>query len=330
MHSRREFLCLAAASVLVRPSRTAAQTQGKVYRVGYLNLRAGPAAMDDAFIQGMGELGYTVGRNLVLEYRWASNNMERLQAMAEELVRLNVDVIVTATTLAIRAAMRATSTIPIVMTATSDPVGVGLVRSLGRPGGNVTGMSLLSSDLARKRLQLLHEIVPGAKRIALLAERDSEPALGTTRIFVTETTIAAEQMGVHLVVREIASFDELVDAFAQYRRERAQALIVKVGSLTLTHRATIAELAGRERLPAMYETRTFVDDGGFVCYGPDLRDSYRRAAAFVDRIFRGASPGDLPIEQPDKFDLVINLKTAKALGLTIPQTLLLRADEVIQ
>jgi putative ABC transport system substrate-binding protein len=323
-------LCCAVAGVLVCASRAFAQAPGKVYRIGYLNLRAGPSALDDAFVRGMDELGYTVGHNLVIEYRWARNETDRLQPMADELVRLNVDVIVTATTPAIRAAMRATTRIPIVMAATSDPVAVGLVASLAKPGGNVTGMTLLSTDLARKRLQLMRELVPGATRIGLLAERDTEPGRGTARMLVTETQVAAKQMGVRLVVREIASSDELVDAFAQYRREQAQALIVKVGPLVLEHRMEIMELAARGRLPAMYEVRTFVDDGGFASYGPDLRESYRRAAAFVDRIVKGAKPGDLPVEQPTKFELVINLKTAKTLGLTVAQSLLLRADEVIQ
>jgi putative ABC transport system substrate-binding protein len=283
----------------------------------------------------MRALGYVVGRNLVVEYRWASNDMARLQPLADELVRLNVDVIVTAATPAVRAAMRATNTIPIVMVAVSDPVGSGLVASLGRPGGNVTGMTIQSTDLAQKRLQLIREIVPDATRIALLALRVSDTRPDTARetatpLLVAETQAAAQQMGVGLIARSIAHGDELPDTFAQYRREQARALIVQVSPLTYEHRAKIIELAARQGLPAMYEVRNFVDDGGLVSYGPDLQEIYRRAAAYVDRIFRGAKPGELAIEQPGKYEMVVNLKAAKALGLTIPQSVLLRANEVIQ
>ncbi len=335
MTSRRRFLHCAAMVLLVGPSRALAQAPGKVYRVGFFSARAGPAAVDEAFVRGMRELGYTVGRNLVIEYRWADNDLNRLQPLADELVRLKMDVIVTAATPAIRAAMRATKTIPIVIAATADPVGAGLVASLGRPGGNVTGMTIQSTDLARKRLQLVREIVPGATRVALLALRppdgqpDSERQVGTG-LLVAETQAAARQLGVALIPRLIAHPDELTDAFAQFRREQAQALIVQVAPLMFEHRARIAELAAQQRIPAMYEIRNFVDEGGLVSYGPDLQESYRRAAKYVDRIFRGAKPGELAIEQPDKLELVINLKTAKALGLTLPQSLLLRADEVLR
>jgi putative ABC transport system substrate-binding protein len=276
----------------------------------------------------MRELGYTVGRNLVIEYRWAGNDLNRLQPLAYELARLDVDVIVTATTAGTRASMRATRTIPIVMAATSDPVAAGLVASLGRPGGNVTGMSLQTIDLARKRLQLILEIVPGAKQIGLLAEQVSGPTQGTTKLLVEETQAAAKQMGIGLVVREIGHGNEVADAFAHFRRARTQALIVQVGQLTLEHRTLLVETAARERLPVMYEVRNFVDDGGLVSYGPDIQESYRRAAAYVDRIFKGAKPGDLPIEQPDKLELVINANSAKELGLTMSQTLLVRAEIV--
>lgn len=328
MSGRRQLLCCAVAGVLLDRLPGFAQAQGKVYRVGYLSPRATHAAVDDAFVRGMRELGYAIGRNLVIEYRWAGNDLNRLQPLAEELARLNVDVIPTATTAGTRAAMRATRTIPIVMAATSDPVAAGLVASLGRPGGNVTGLSVQTTDLAQKRLQLIREIVPGATWIALLAEQVAGPTQGTTKLLVQETQAAAKQMGVGLVVREIADGSEFPDAFAQYRREQIQALIVQVSQLTIERRAQIVELAARERLPVMYEVRNFVDDGGFVSYGPDLRESYRRAAAYVDRIFNGAKPGDLPIEQPGKLELVVNMKTAKELGLTISQALLVRAETV--
>lgn len=326
MNQRRRLLCAAVAGLLAG----LAQAQRKVYRIGYLSSRASHSAIDDAFVEGMRVLGYTIGRNLAIEYRWAGNDLARLAPLAEELVRLDVDVIVTATTAGTRAAMRATRTIPIVMAATADPVAAGLVASLGRPGGNVTGLSLRTTDVASKRLQLVREIVPGATRVALLAEQVSDPSQGTTAILVAETAAAARQMGVDLVVREIASIDQLPDAFAQFRRERAQALIVQVSQLTLQHRTTVAKQAALERLPAIYEARNFVDAGGFVSYGPDLRETYRRAAEYVDRIFKGANPRDLPVEQPDKLALVVNLKAANDLGIAIPQALRLRADELIQ
>ena len=326
MNNRRTFLCFAAAGLLA----DFVHAQAKVYRVGYLSPRASPTAFDDAFIRGMRELGYIVGRNLVIEYRWANNDLNRLQPLADELVRLNVDVIVTATTAGTRASMRATRAIPIVMAATADPVGAGLVASLSRPGGNVTGLSLQTTDIARKRLQLTREIEPAATRIALLAEKVAEPTQGTTGTLVAETLDAAKQMGVAVVVRAIANADELSDAFADYRRERAQVLIVQVSPLMLEHREKLTELAARDRLPAIYEARNFVDVGGLVSYGPDLTHTYWRAAAYVDRIFKGARPEDLPVEQPDKPALVINMKAAESLGITIPQALLLRADEVIR
>jgi len=326
VNQRRRLLCAAAAGLLAG----LAQAQRKVHRIGYLSSRASHSAIDDAFVEGMQVLGYTIGRNLAIEYRWAGNDLARLAPLAEELVRLDVDVIVTATTAGTRAAMRATRTIPIVMAATADPVAAGLVASLGRPGGNVTGLSLRTTDVASKRLQLVREIVPGATRVALLAEQVSDPSQGTTAILVAEMAAAARQMGVDLVVREIASIDQLPDAFAQFRRERAQALIVQVSQLTLQHRTTVAKQAALERLPAIYEARNFVDAGGFVSYGPDLRETYRRAAEYVDRIFKGANPRDLPVEQPDKLALVVNLKAANDLGIAIPQALRLRADELVQ
>jgi putative ABC transport system substrate-binding protein len=334
MTGRRRFLGGASAGLLVAASRIYAQAPGKVHRIGYLNLRTGPAVLDEGFVLGLQELGYAVGRNLVIEYRWAGNDMQRLQPLAEELVRLKVDVIVTATTPAIRAAMRATNTIPIVIQATADPVGTGLVASLGRPGGNVTGLTLQSTDLARKRLQLVREIVPGTSRIGVLTLRDpdaqSDPARLAGNLMLAETQAAAQQMGVSLVARAVANAGELADAFAHYERERAQALVVQVNPLSLQNRPQIAALAASRRLPAIYEVRSFVDDGGLVSYGPDLAAMYRRAATYVDRIFRGEKAGELAIEQPGKFEMVINLKTAKALGLALPQSLLLRADEVIQ
>lgn len=310
-----------------------AQTPDKVWRIGYLNPRAGPSALDAAFLRGMAELGYVVGRNLVVEYRWADNRMERLQALTEELVRLEVDVIVTATTPAIRAAMRATNTIPIVMLATADPVGTGLVASLARPGGNVTGMTLQSTDLARKRLQLLREIVPGATRVGVLTLRDPDAGPGgstlAANLLLAELKGAAQQLGMTLIARAVSDAGGLPAAFDQLQGDRAQALFVQVNPLSLQHAARFIELAARARLPAMYEVRSFVDQGGLVSYGPDLTEMYHRGASYVDRIFRRAKPGELAIEQPRGFEMVIHLATARALGLAIPDAVRLRASELI-
>ena len=334
MNSRRHWL-RGVTAVLATGAldSTLAQAAGRVWRIGYLNPRAGPSALDAAFLRGMAELGYVVGRNLVIEYRWTNNRMEQLQVYAEELVRLEVDVIVTATTPAIRAAMRATSSIPIVVQATADPVGTGLAASLARPGGNVTGMTLQSTDLARKRLQLMRELVPGATRIAVLTLRDPDAKLGAPvlagNLMLVEAEVAARQMGVSLVARAVGDAAELPDAFAQFLHDHVQALFVQVNPLSLQNRPRIVALAMQHRLPAMYEVRSFVDDGGLICYGPDLTEMYHRAASYVDRIFKGARPGEMAIEQPRAFEMVINLAAARALGLVIPTTLQLRATELI-
>jgi putative ABC transport system substrate-binding protein len=332
---RRTFIGAVAGGLLAACFAVDAQQVAKVYRIGYLSLRAGPAAQDEAFIQGLRDLGYTVGRNVVVEYRWAGNDSAGLRPMAEELVRLNVDVIVASATPAIHAAMRATSKIPIVMSTSPDPIGTGVVANLAHPGGNVTGISTLFSELVRKRLQLLHEIVPGATRIAVLGQTrpgatQSPPSQSSAAIMVKEANSAGRQMGIDIAAHIIASAGELQNTFAAIKREKSQALLVQAGPLTYEHRATIVAMSARERLPDMYDGRDFVDAGGLLSYGPDVQASYRRAASYVDRILKGANPGDLAIEQPTKLELVINLKTAKALGLTIPQSLLLRADEVIQ
>jgi putative ABC transport system substrate-binding protein len=331
---RRTFIGAAGVSFLAASLVAQAQQVAKIYRIGFLSLRAGPAAQDEAFVQGLRELGYTVGRNVVIEYRWAGNDSARLRPLAEDLVRLNVDVIVASATPAIQAAMRATSTIPIVMATSPDPVGTGLVANLSHPGGNVTGVSIQSSDLAQKRVQILREIVPGVTRIAVLGQTGPRARLsqgqGSAEIMVTEARSAGRQLGIEVTAHIIIGTDELAGTFAAIKRERSQALLLQGGPLTYEHRAAIVAMAARERLPDMYDIRDFVDAGGLVSYGPDLQERYRRAAWYVDKILKGAKPADLPVEQPTKIELVINLKTAKALGLTIPQSLLLRADEVIQ
>jgi putative ABC transport system substrate-binding protein len=323
--NRRRILCIAIAGFAASPARA----QGKVHRIGYLSPRTSRSVVDDEFLAGMREQGYVEGSNLAIEYRWAGNDLGRLPAMAAELVALRPDVIVTASTAGTRAAMQATTTIPIVMAATADPVGTKLVASLSRPGGNVTGISLQTIDLAAKRLQVARELVPGAVRVGLLAEK-LPVGRGTTATLVADTTAAARTADVALVVREVASAGELPQAFADFTRERAQVLIVQVSPLFLQYAARVAELAARERLPAIYEARNFVEAGGLLSLGPDLAESYRRAARYVDRILKGARPQDLPVEQPDRLALVVNLKAAQAIGLTVPQSLQARADDVLR
>jgi len=324
---RRTFLAAAVTGGLLAKSAAArAQQAGRVHRIGFLSLQSGLTSTTEAFHQGLRELGYVEGRNLIIEYRWAARKEERLPELAAELVQLKVEVIVTAAAPTIEAARRATSTIPIVMAAVADPVGSGLVASLARPGGNVTGLTALSTDLAGKRLQLVGELVPKATRVGVLAHHGSS----ATRLFLEEMRVAAQQMKVQLVIQEVNEAGDLPGAFAAMQRERAQALIVQVTPFSADNAKRVLELGAQHRLPAMYDVRSFVEAGGLVSYGPSLSEMFRRAAFYVDRILKGAKPADLPIEQPTKFELVINLKTAKALGLTIPRSLLGRADEVIE
>lgn len=326
MDHRRRTVCLALGGLVA--ARAAAQPN--VHRLGYLSTRASHGALDDAFLAGMREHGYEVGRNLAIDYRWAGNDASRLPALAAELVALRVDVVVTATTAGTRAAMQATRTIPIVMAAAADPVGAGLVASLGRPGGNVTGMSLQTTDMAAKRLQLAREVAGSATRIALLAEKVATPAQGTTAALVAETTAAAQAAGASLLVREVASVDAIDGAFADFRRAGAQVAIVQVSPLFLQHAARVVDAAARERLPAIYEARNFVEAGGLLSLGPDLRETYRRAAGYVDRILRGTKPADLPVGQPDRLEMVINARAAEALGLALPAAVQMRASEVLR
>jgi putative ABC transport system substrate-binding protein len=324
---RRAFLAVAAAGGLIAmPAGARAQQAGKAHRVGFLSLQSGLTSTTEAFRQGLRELGYVEGRNLIIEYRWAARKEERLPELAADLVRLKVDVIVTAAVPTVEAARRATSTIPIVMAAVADPVGSGLVASLARPGGNVTGLTALSTELAGKRLQLVRELVPKATRVAVLAHHGTS----ATRLFLEQMRAAAQQIGVQLVVQEVKEAGDLPGALTTMQHERAQALIVQITPFSADNAKRIVELAAQHRLPAMYDVRSFVEAGGLVSYGPSLPEMFRRAAFYVDRILKGAKPADLPIEQPTTFELVINLKTAKALGLTLPQSLLGRADQVIQ
>ena len=278
-----------------------------------------------AFVQRMREHGWIEGRTVAIEYRWAEGRTERLSEFAAEFVRLKVDVIVTSATPPVIAAKQATSIIPIVFAAVGDPVGTGLVTSLARPGGNVTGLSLQATDLAGKRLDLLREVVPGLRRLAVMANVSAPPAV----LEIAEVQTTARALGLEVVASEIRRPEDIAPAFESFKG-RAEALYVCNDPLVTTNRIRINTLALGMGLPTMYNVREFVGAGGLMSYGPNFLDLYRRAADFVDKILRGAKPAEIPVEQPTKFDLVINLTTAKALGLKIPEAFLLRADEVIE
>jgi len=328
---RRTFLAGTGAVLLAAPLAAEAQQAAKIARIGYLaaNPAAIPAPVTEAFLQGLRDLGYVEGRNVVIEYRSAEGKFERFPALAAELVALKVDVIVAPAALHVLAAKQATKTIPIVFIGVSDPVTSGLVTSLARPGGNVTGLSALAPELVGKCLELLTQAVPGVSRVAVLWQPG---AMGerTEKDLLKRADVAARALGVRLQVVEARGPADIDRAFSDMTRARAGALTVLTSFMFTTERRRLADLAAKNRLPAVYTWREFVDAGGLMSYGPNLADMFRRAATYVDKILRGAKPADLPVEQPTKFELVINMKTAKALGLTIPQSLLGRADEVIQ
>jgi putative ABC transport system substrate-binding protein len=326
---RRAFLSAVTAG-LAAPLAAEAQQAAKVARIGYLvtNLAVNPH-LHEAFRQGLRDLGYVEGRNLVIEYRDAEGKPERLPALAAGLVALKIDVIVTPSTAQALPAKQATSTIPIVFAAASDAVADGLVTSLARPSGNVTGLSLLAPELVGKRLEQLKQAVPGVSRVAFLWQPGGAGE-GTEKDMLKRAEVAARALGVRpqfVEARGPADFDR---AFAEMTRARAGGLTVLVGAMFIIAQRRLVDLAAKNRLPAMYGLREYVDAGGFMSYGPNVPDLFRRAATYVDKILKGAKPGDLPVEQPSKFELVINLKTAKALGLTIPPSLLQRADQVIE
>jgi putative ABC transport system substrate-binding protein len=326
MNNRRKLVTVLGAGTLAAPLGSFAQPSGKVWRIGVLSPSSGPNELTEAFRDQLRILGYIEGRNLSIEYRWSAGDDARLPEMAAALAQLKVDVIVTYAGLGPAAAKRATTTIPIVTAATADPVGQGLVASLARPGGNLTGLSMLSTDLTDKRVQMLRAFVPKATRVAVLAMKGT-PA---TPLLLANLRTVAQQMGLSLIVQEVNEPEALAGAFAAMQTAGAQALIVQQATFTAANRKLILDLAAKYRLPAMFDVRHFVDDGGLISYGPSLLALFRRAAYYVDQIFKGARPADLPVEQPTIFQLFINRKTAKALGLTIPQSLLLSADEVIE
>ncbi len=325
---RRSFLA-GVTAVLAAPLATVAQPAGKVARIG--RLEQSSSGTDAAFRQGLRELGYVEGQNIVIEYRYAEGKAERLPELAAELVGLKVDVIVSGGTLAPLAAKQATNTIPIVLAAAADPVGTGLVANLAKPGGNVTGLSNLSKDLTAKRLQILKEIVPGLRRVAVLWNAANIVAA----LHIPETEAAARTLGLQVQSLEVHGPDDFENALLERRLLAAisrggGALFVVDDPLVMRYRMPIADFAVRNRLPATAIYKSFAEAGGLMTFGASLADLYRRAAIYVDKILKGAKPGDLPVEQPTKFELVINLKTAKTLGLTIAPSLLLRADQVIE
>ena len=326
---RRDLILASVAAVCTGAAhRAAAQATERLRRVGFITLRSGPNEYDAAFREALRRLGYVEGQTIRIDYRWAAGSEQRADKLAAEMLAAKPEVIVAATTPAIRAAMRATKEVPIVIAAAADPVGSGLVASLARPGGNVTGLSLVSPDTAAKRLQLLQELIPAVNRIAVLL-MDTGVA-GESNTLIEQLQSAAKRLRLELAIKAIRSGADIPGAFATIQQERAQALIVSATPISIDHRGQIAEIAASRRLPAMYESQGFVEAGGLLSYGPSLIDMYRRAAIYVDKILKGAKPADLPVELPIKYDLAINLKAAKALGLQLPQTLVLRADRVIE
>ena len=324
---RRVFVSTVGMGLLAAPLRLAAQQPKRVPRVGYLFSFTPAEAKHlwEACRQGLRELGYVEGQNIALEPRWADGGYERLPELAAELVRLNVDVIVSAATPASRAAKAVTSSIPIVIVAVADPVKVGLIASLARPGANVTGLSLFTSELSGKRLELLGQVAHAMPRVAILMNPDNQ----SNAVFLEETRVAAQRLAVQLQLLEARNPREIERVF-DAAGERAAALIVFDDPVLWSHRKQIVALAAKRRLPAIYGYSEFVDDGGLLSYGPDRVDQYRRTGVYVDKILKGAKPADLPVEQPTKFDLVINMKTVKALGLTIPPALRLQADRLVE
>jgi ABC-type uncharacterized transport system substrate-binding protein len=327
MSNRREFITLLGGAAAAWPVAVRAQQPGKLPTVGFL-VPGTPSSHGQWFaivVQGLRELGWIEGRNVAVEYRWAEGSSERFAEIAAEFVQRKVDVIVTYANPIVLATKKATSVIPIVFAAASDPVGTGLVASLARPSGNVTGLSLQFTDLAGKRLELLREVLPDLRRLAILANARS-PA---TALEVAEVQTMARTFGLEVAAREVRQTEDIAPAF-EALKGRVEALYVVNDPLVDTNRVRINTLALAARLPTLHGDREHVAAGGLMSYGASFTDLFRRAGDLVDKILHGAKPGDIPVEQPTKFDLVVNLTTAKALGLDVPATLLARADEVIE
>ena len=327
--TRRIVLLAFVLNLAVAATHAWAQQTNKIPVVGYLALATGP---DDpitvAWRQGLRELGYVDGQNIRVEFRTAQGHADRLPGLAEELVRLNVDVVFTANGINAQALRRATSTIPIVV-ALIDPVAAGLVTNLAHPGANITGLSSMGAEIRSKRLQLIKEMIPGLTRLAVLWAPSTSPAPSEAKM-VNDLKAAARFLSIELKFVAAQTPEEFSAAFSAVRRARVQALYLNESPLFYVQRKVLAKLALESRLPTIYASRTFADEGGLMSYGVDYADQMRKSAMYIDKILKGAKPGDLPIEQATKLELVVNLKTAKALGLTIPQSILLQADEVIK
>jgi putative ABC transport system substrate-binding protein len=330
MTTRREWLIALGAGALTAPLGCFAQQQTKVWRVGFLASRHVDFVDSDyyygPFRQGMRELGYVEGKNVVIEWRSAEGQFERLPGLATELLNLKVDVIVTAGTPATRAAQKVTTTIPIVMGSVADPVDNGFIKSLAQPAGNITGSSSMAGDVSPKQLEILLDMVPKLSRVALLVNPSNTANIRSLGI----VQVAGQKLGVTILRADARTPQEIDNAFSWIRQQNAGALMMWSEPFFLQQKTQIAELTAKHRLPAMAGDRIYSEAGVLMSYGPNIADQYRRAATYVDRILKGAKPADLPVEQPTKFELVINRKTARALGLTVPQTLLLRADKVIE
>ena len=324
---RRELITLAGSAALAWPLAARAQQKGKLPAIGFLGqlTAAAMSKWTSAFVQRLRELGWVEGRTVAIEYRWAEGRSERFAEVAADLVRLKVDVIVTGGTAAVVAAKQATSVIPIVFATAGDPVGTGLVASLARPGGNVTGLSNQSADIPGKRLGLLHEVIPSLRRLAIIANIGSPIGL----LEMGQAQAAARTLGLEVATLEIRRAEEIATAI-EAGKGRADALYVVTEALVNTNRVQINTLALGARLPTLHGEKGYVEAGGLMSYGPSFPDLYQRAAVYVDKILKGAKPGDLPVEQPTKFELVINLKTAEALGLKVPPFLIAQADELIE
>ncbi len=324
--TRISFVFTLVLSLLAAPLAAEAQQAGRVYRIGFLSGAASPLPNHRGFHEGLRALGWHDGQNLVIEYRWAAGRYERMAEMAADLVRLEADVLFAAGgTSATQALSEATKTIPIV-TVMGDIVGAGFAESLARPGGNITGLSLILPELSGKQLELLKAILPRLSRVATL----HNPGTTSRLPYVRETEVGARALGLSLQTLAVHDPSDFEKAFSAMVRKRTEAVLVHADAMFNAQRAQIAELAIKYRLPAIYPDRVYADAGGLVSYGPSLTDLFRRAASYVDKILKGAKPAELPIEQPMAFELVINLKTAKALGLTIPPSVLVRADKLIE
>jgi putative ABC transport system substrate-binding protein len=330
MNNRRKLLIMLVAGAIVAPFDAFPQQQGKVWRVGFLSSRSRPASLvsDEmgAFLPGMRELGYVEGKNLMIEWRFAEGKYERLSSLAAELVQMKVDVIVTSGTPATSPTQKATTTIPIVMVNVGDPVTRGFVKSLAHPGGNITGLSTFSSEISAKQLEMLLSMVPKLSRVAILLNPGNTGNVAVLK----DVQAVAQKIKVMILPLETRTAQEIEKAFSTMVHENVGAVIVSLDSLFVQQLSQVSELVAKHKLPSISGRKEYTETGFLMSYGPSTADLYRRGATYVDKIFKGAKPGDLPIEQPTKLELVVNMKTAKALGIKIPNSILVRADRVIE